>query len=95
MRQILFTLALFALLTAGTTQAAPVEYGVDRPGSDIRNFDLPEDNHDLCRGACLSDNRCRAWTYVRRGHQGPRPRCWLKNTAPAPRDNPCCVSGTR
>ncbi len=73
-----------------------VEYGIDRPGSDIATgFDLPVDDHNLCRQACLDEAQCVAWTYVRRGHQGPFPRCWVKNKVPAKRDASCCVSGVK
>ena len=29
------------------------------------------------------------------GVQGPRPRCWLKDSAPAPVQDGCCVSGVK
>jgi hypothetical protein len=47
----------------------------------------------LCRSACLNERQCRAWTYVKPGHQGPTARCWLKTVAPAPQANSCCTSG--
>lgn len=60
------------------------EYDVDRPGSDYRNFDLQAANPDLCAAQCAQDGRCRAWTYVRPGAQGPNARCWLKDQVPNP-----------
>lgn len=60
------------------------EYDTDRPGSDYANFDLQAANPDLCAAACTQDGRCRAWTYVRPGAQGPNPRCWLKSQVPNP-----------
>jgi hypothetical protein len=76
------------------------EEGVDRPGSDYRNFDLEKPlpgsfggPEDTCRDQCESDGNCKAWTFVKAGIQGPKPRCWLKNAIPEPHANNCCVSG--
>ncbi len=69
---------------------AGFEYDVDRPGSDIRNFEFEdadvdvEQNAAACAAACQNDQQCRAWTYVRPGVQGPKSRCWLKDAVPAP-----------
>jgi hypothetical protein len=72
-----------------------LETNIDRPGSDYANFDLGQARPDLCRDACARDVRCRAFTYVNPGVQGPNPRCWLKNSAPPATPNACCVSGVR
>jgi 1-phosphatidylinositol phosphodiesterase len=72
-----------------------LEVNVDRPGSDIANFDLPQPHPHLCKEACMRDGRCVAFTYVNPGVQGPHPRCWLKNAVPNPVPNPCCTSGVR
>ena len=73
------------------------EQNVDRPGRDYKNFDLTarSDNADTCKSACLADGKCKAWTFVKAGVQGPKPRCWLKTSAPPPIPNKCCVSGVR
>ncbi len=73
----------------------PMEWNWDRPGMNYNNFDLPYDNPGLCQSECQRDPRCRAWTYVKPGFQGPSPRCWLKGTVPPARKDPCCVSGTK
>jgi PAN domain len=65
----------------------------DRPGNDYRNFDVRDS--DACRSACLKELRCEAWTFVKRGIQGPSARCWLKDKVPKAVANPCCRSGTR
>ncbi len=75
---------------AGVDLDAP-EAGIDRPGLDFRSF--VADDTGTCRRACLDDGRCRAFTWVRPGLQGPRGRCWLKSAVPAPRPADCCVSG--
>ncbi len=75
--------------------AGPLEHDVDRPGSDIQNFDLPQAEPSLCQRACLDNPTCVAFTFVRPGVQGPRPRCWLKNAVPNPIPNGCCVSGVK
>jgi len=76
--------------------AQTIEYGTDRPGSDITNFSLPVTSvPQHCQGACLANGNCLAWTFVRTGVQGPAPRCWLKFQTPASRDDICCVSGIK
>jgi hypothetical protein len=72
-----------------------MENNVNRPGGDYRSFDLAQAIPQLCRDACFGDSRCRAYTYVRPGIQGPSARCWLKSTVPNPQPNTCCVSGVR
>ncbi|MGA9521178.1 MAG: PAN domain-containing protein, partial [Myxococcaceae bacterium] len=79
--------------TPAPPAAAPggFEYNVDRPGSDLLNFDFPngtvEQNAAACAAACQKDQRCRAWTFVRSGVQGPKSRCWLKSAVPPPVPN--------
>jgi 1-phosphatidylinositol phosphodiesterase len=72
-----------------------LEPGVDRPGSDIANFDLPQPRPHLCREACMRDGRCQAFTYVNPGVQGPSARCWLKGSVPNPVQSACCTSGVK
>jgi hypothetical protein len=72
-----------------------MEVGVNRPGADIQNFDLPHPHPHLCKEACMRDARCLAFTYVNPGVQGPHPRCWLKGAVPAPVNDGCCISGVK
>jgi hypothetical protein len=65
-----------------TSVGGPWEANIDRPGGDYRSFNLPSAHPSLCRDACQTDSRCRAWTYVNPGVQGPAPRCWLKASVP-------------
>ena len=69
------------------------ELNIDRPGRDYNN--TPSRGASDCSFACQADNRCRAWTYVRPGVQGPSGRCWLKNAVPGAVRNNCCTSGVR
>jgi hypothetical protein len=73
-------------------QSSTFEPGVDRPGMDYTSFDL-RGGPGACRESCLADRRCRAWTYVRAGFQGPAPRCWLKSARPDAQGSDCCASG--
>ena len=84
----------FLIATISISFAAP-EWGVDRPGRDYKNFNLPSDTPSLCEQACNSEAQCQAWTFVRPGFQGPAARCWLKNAIPAPKTDSCCVSGVK
>jgi hypothetical protein len=72
----------------------PVEVSIDRFGGDYRNIELaPDPSGQSCKQACEKDERCRAWTYVRPGYQGPSARCYLKERVTRPRRKPCCLSG--
>jgi hypothetical protein len=92
-----FVLALIwpCLLSRFAVSEPTYQPGVDLPGFDYRSFDLPRPRPRLCQAACLSDERCFAWTFVKPDMFGPFPRCWLKSRVPAAQSNPCCVSGTR
>ena len=73
-----------------------LEHDVNRLGADYRAFDMPEADPELCRVACDDDPRCKAFTYVKPGLQGPSAKCWLKDSIPLPRANEgCCVSGVK
>ena len=74
-------------------QQVAFEVDTDRRGSDYERIDMPVANPDACFDRCRNDGRCAAWTYVRPGVQGPNAVCYLKNPAPAPSQNTCCVSG--
>ncbi len=47
----------------------------------------------VCPASCEKNAFCKAWTLVKAGIQGPKARCWLKNTIPAKSVNSCCTSG--
>lgn len=65
----------------------------DRPGNDFLSFPIAKTIPQLCKQACINNVRCRAWTYVRPGVQGPDPVCYLKDPSPTPVSNACCISG--
>ncbi len=71
------------------------EHDKDRLGGDYFSFDARTDHVEDCEGACRTEAKCAAWTYVKPGVQGPQARCYLKNVVPAMSDNACCVSGTK
>lgn len=80
----------FALLFPAIAFAEDV--GINRPGSDYRNFDAK--NWQACNTACSNDGlKCKVWTFVRPGVQGPAGRCWLKNAEPRSVRDPNCISG--
>jgi hypothetical protein len=91
---------LAAVVTvAGFVQAvaaAPIEPNIDRKGGDYTSVTLPAGSSPgNCRALCAADgNKCKAWTYVNPGVQGPNPRCWLKSVIPAALSSSCCTSGT-
>lgn len=59
------------------------ENNVDRPGFDYTHFAVAADPR-ICRDACATDKRCKSFSYVQPGLQGPSAVCWLKSGAPAP-----------
>ena len=100
--RIAFILFIASAGNAAAQSTAPQARGVkvandppatDRPGGDFTHFPLTNADPALCTRACISDQRCRAYTYVSPGVQGSQPVCWLKNLVPAPVGNSCCQSG--
>jgi len=72
----------------------PTEFSIDRFGGDYRYFETASDpSGEACKIACESEDKCRAWTYVRPGYIAPSARCYLKDRITRPRQKPCCVSG--
>lgn len=69
------------------------EDGIDRPGSDFKNFEI--DSWKTCEATCAQSNLCSSWTYVRPGIQGAAGRCWLKNAVAHPVANANMVSGVK
>lgn len=80
---------------ADVVPAMSMEEDTDRPGANFRNFRLDEPRPEVCRTACAADVRCRAYTYVKPGFEGPKARCWLKHGVPPTEEDDCCISGVR
>ena len=71
-----------------------VENSIDRPGGDLRNFELKATGGDeACKAACTADNKCRAWTYARPGYVGKEGHCILKKEIKPPRRHAGFTSG--
>ena len=71
-----------------------MEVNTDRPGRDYRrdtNISSPE----ACAAICAGEERCRAFTWVQAGVQGPGPNCWLKAAVPVPVTAHFAVSGIK
>jgi hypothetical protein len=60
----------------------------DFPGNDLRKLDKIDFN--ACLAACESDERCRAFTFVKRYSV-----CWIKSAAGTPAPNKRAISGIR
>lgn len=91
MKHVIVTIAL--LLTGSAALASTYEYGWDRPGFDYANFAMMSPRFVVCEWQCEKDWRCKAWTYVKPGVQGPQAHCWLKWAVPRAVKNPNCTSG--
>ncbi len=75
--------------------ASGIERNTNRPGGDFRDFDLAKADPAACKAACDRDEQCSSWTYVKPGHQGPKARCWLKDSVIDPVPDECCDSGVK
>ena len=95
MKSVMLVLFCCLLLLPTGSLAASVESYTDRPGSDYKNFELPQPDFKLCQDTCLNDPKCKAWTYVRPNITGPKAHCWLKDAVPKAVSSPDCISGTR
>jgi hypothetical protein len=86
-------------VSSGTTisgvKQVTVEYGWDRPGSDYNSFDLPWGaTVQDCQWYCRNDVKCKAYTFVNAYVQNLTPRCWLKDSVPAPQISGHTNTGT-
>lgn len=71
-----------------------VETSIDRPGGDLRNFEMKaEDGEEACKAACNADNKCRAFTYARPGYTTREARCFLKKDIKPPSKKAGFISG--
>lgn len=86
-----FCLSLMVLFITG--QMFAQEQNINRPGGDYKNFPLTKADPYECEKACRNDIRCKAWTYVKPGVQGPKAHCWLKDSIPLPQWDSNCISG--
>jgi hypothetical protein len=84
-----------SMMPASFTIMRRMEYNTDRAGSDYKSFGLVQADPALCQASCNKQPKCKAWTYVKPGIQGPKARCWLKNSVPSAKANSCCVSGVK
>jgi hypothetical protein len=69
------------------------EPDTNRFGGDYVGLDLSQPKPIWCAAYCAQDARCRAYSYVPPGVQGPQAKCWLKDSVPATGYAPGVVSG--
>ncbi len=68
----------------------------DRFGSDYYSFFLDGWDATPCAQACADDKNCVSYSFVLPGYQYENTGvCYLKNGAPEPYYNECCISGLR
>lgn len=87
---------------SSTAFTSPFAQGIDIPGSDYRNVALnpsptnkDANSPNACQNLCVIEDRCKAWTWVKPGIQGPNAMCWLKAAVPGPINNPNTDSGVK
>ena len=68
----------------------------DRYGSDYYSFFMDGYDATACAQACVNDSNCVSYSFVFPGYQyDDTGVCYLKNGAPEPYYNECCISGLR
>jgi hypothetical protein len=74
-----------------------IEQNTNYFGMDYNDGKLPRDNcgPECCRDECKKDPKCKAYTWVKPGVQGPTARCWLKNGVPAKSTDYNTISGRK
>lgn len=92
---LVLVIAACCAFAAELARANEVEFGIDRPGADYKDFTMQPSiaGFGPCQSTCESDAKCKAWTFVQSGVQGNLAHCWLKSSVPNPVPNKCCVSG--
>jgi PAN domain len=87
-----FLIVASALMVTTLSIADTIEKDTNRPGGDYKNFAAVDGLS--CKTVCSNERpRCKAWTWVRKGVQGPDARCWLKASVPPPVPDKNCISG--
>jgi len=90
------TVLVFLLHLPYASFGQKLEENTARHGADFRDFDLPSPDPLLCRKACVEDNLCRSFTYLKPNNVPGSPQvahCWLKAGIPAAKRDPAFVSG--
>lgn len=95
--QALLPLALMGAASAARADSYTLEEGFARPGADYEVFEQNHSypDHDNCQAACLSQPRCKSYTYVRPSANGTSALCLLKSGVPPPVQDACCISGVK
>ncbi len=83
-----------AAVTTGASQYV-MEQDTNRFGEDYKDMDLDAPDPALCAEACMNEDECKAWTYVKPGVQADNARCWLKDKVPPPSPDDNCISGIK
>jgi hypothetical protein len=78
-----------------SSQTFNMEMDIDLPGDDYRDLDLSSPDPNLCARACMAEEQCKAWTYVKPGIQAENARCWLKDKVPSRTSDENCISGIK
>ena len=83
--------------TVRRTMTVTMEQNTNYFGMDYNDGRLPRDNcsPECCRDACRKDPKCKAYTWVKPGVQGPTARCWLKHGVPGKSTDHNTISGRK
>jgi len=86
--------------SADQFKSLTMEFGADRLGADYKDFVATDNNPLNCQVSCAQDTACKAYTFVPAGiltfePRGPVPRCYLKQSVPAPTVYKGLISGAK
>jgi len=86
---------LVFLLTLPIQAGLAFDESILREGSDYDLIYREGLKVQDCQAACLGDERCKAWNFVKPSAGNPKALCSLKSAVPSPQANKCCVSGVK
>jgi hypothetical protein len=77
-----------------TAAESRYEEDTNRPGGDLRTFEMPQGSPEVCAAACEREPGCYAYSYTKaeHAHHGVA-ACALKHNVPMASKSECCVSG--
>ena len=79
---------------AGRAATERYQDNTNRPGGDLRTFNMPQGSPEACAAACEKEPGCYAYNYTKaeHAHHGVA-ECALKHNVPMASKSECCVSG--
>lgn len=91
---VLFSMIIIALSPSLQAQTmSNFEMNTDRFGADYHSFRASAPK--ACSDACLRDQQCLSYTFLKPQNGGTEGLCYLKNFIPQIKSDTCCISGVK